>query len=141
MESFYATRTDEMLRAHGLSRTQGRIALLKLLASQKAPVSSAFLLRKLGTSWDETTLYRALNTFVTYGILAQFDFGHGHAHYEIAHDKPHHHHAVCESCGHIEDIPAHDSPQLTASALKAARGFKRFTRHSLEFYGLCTKCT
>lgn len=138
--SLYAARTDEMLRAHGLSRTNARVAILQLLASEVRPVSTGYLLQKLANELDEVTLYRALATFEKEGMVARFDFGHGHAHYELAHEKPHHHHAICNSCGRIDDIPAHDTPLLTKQALKAAPQFKSFSRHSLEFYGDCVSC-
>lgn len=138
--SLYSDRADEILQAHSLSRTPGRIALLQLLAAQKRPVPMEFLKKSLSKRVDETTLYRSVDTFIAEGILVQFDFGHGHAHYELAHDKPHHHHAVCERCGRIEDIPAQDSRTLTTTTLKKAPSFASFNRHSLEFYGLCVSC-
>lgn len=143
--SLTSERTDELLQAHGLRRTPGRIALLKLLTAEKRPVTVGYLQIKLqrgaqAIDMDTVTLYRALEAFLERGIVVQFDFGHGHAHYELAHDRPHHHHAVCESCGKIEDVPAQDRPDLMAATLRKAAGFVRLDRHSLEFYGLCVSC-
>ncbi|MDB4992271.1 MAG: hypothetical protein JWL75_516 [Parcubacteria group bacterium] len=138
--SLYADRADEFLQAHKLSRTPGRIALLKFLAAQRRPVSVEYLRRNLKNELDQVSLYRALEAFVERGMVVQFDFGHGHAHYELAHDRPHHHHAVCESCGTIEDIPAQDRRDLLKSTLQKSPGFAQLTRHSLEFYGLCVSC-
>ncbi len=138
--SLNSERSDEILQAHGLSRTPGRIALLQLLAAQNRPVPMDYIKKSLKERVDETTLYRTVDTLIEYGILVQFDFGHGHAHYELAHDKPHHHHAVCESCGMIEDVVAEDSRTLTSDTLKKVPSFTSFNRHSLEFYGLCVSC-
>ncbi len=138
--NLYADRAEDFLQAHRLRRTPGRIALLKELATAKGPVSIEYLQNRLGKDLTVANLYRALEAFVKVRMVIRFEFGNGRAYYELANNTLHHHHAVCESCGHIEDIPAHDSPQLTAMALKSARGFSRFTRHSLEFYGLCTTC-
>lgn len=74
-------------------------------------------------------------------MIIRFEFGSGRAFYELAHDKPHHHHVVCEKCGIVEDVPAQDSPQLTRMALRHARRFSSISRHSLEFYGRCVECT
>lgn len=128
-----------LLTKHGLRRTQGRISLLELLAAQERPVSIEFLQRKLSRELDPVTLYRALDAFFREGIVARFDFGHGHTHYELAQGRPHHHHAVCEQCGRIEDVPAGHSP-VHAGTLRGVPSFSSFTRHSLEFYGLCTSC-
>jgi Fe2+ or Zn2+ uptake regulation protein len=111
-----------------------------LLAAEKRPVSMEYLVKKLGSDMDQVTLYRALEAFLERGMIVQFDFGHGHAHYELAHDRPHHHHAVCESCGKIEDIPAQDPLDLMKVTLRKAPGFARLNRHSLEFYGQCVSC-
>lgn len=137
--TLYSDRTEELLQAHKLSRTSGRIALLKLLAVQERPVSVEFLQRNLG-ELDQVTLYRALDAFIERGMVVQFDFGHGHAHYELTHDRVHHHHAVCNSCGKIEDIPAQDRPDLMKTTLQKTPGFAQLNRHSLEFYGLCVSC-
>ncbi len=140
MDTIYAERADEMLQIHGLSRTPGRIALLKLLAHEDRPVSSDYILKKLANDLDEATFYRATKAFEAEGMIVSYDFGHGHAHYELAHNKPHHHHAVCTQCGRIEDIRAHDAADLISRALKDSKHFTSFSRHSLEFYGRCTSC-
>lgn len=137
----YSTHTEELLQAHGLRRTPGRIALLKTLAREKKPVTLEYLQHKLDSELDPTALYRALTAFEAAGIIIRYDFGHNHSHYELAHERPHHHHAVCTHCGKIEDIPAHDAPDLTTRALKSAPTFKTFIRHSLEFYGTCISCS
>lgn len=140
MDPIYAHHADAMLAAHGFKRTPGRIALLERLAKETKPVTAEYLEKKLAGKIDRGTLYRSLDAFVKARVIDSYDFGHGHAHYELHATKPHHHHAVCENCGKIADVPAHDSPQLTASALKHMEGFTRITRHSLEFYGFCATC-
>jgi len=132
--------TKEVLALYGFRGTPGRVALYELLALQVAPVTAEYLERELGASLDRGTLYRALEAFIEEGMVIEYDFGHRHAHYELAHEKPHHHHAVCGTCGKIEDIPAHDTPHFTRLALKDAHGFKSLDRHSTTFYGRCTSC-
>ncbi len=138
--SLSAKPTGDLLQAHGLRRTPARISLLKVLAAESRPVSVEYLQKKLKNTLDPVTLYRALEAFSKRGILVQFDFGHGHAHYELVHEKPHHHHAVCETCGKIEDVPAYDQTNLVSQALQKIPGFARLDRHSLEFYGQCVPC-
>ncbi|HWU24537.1 MAG TPA: Fur family transcriptional regulator [Candidatus Paceibacterota bacterium] len=136
----YKSRGPEMLQIHGLSRTKGRIALLKALAGAHGPVSIELLSERLSEELSLANLYRALEAFEERGIVNRFAFGNGRAFYELAHEKPHHHHLVCEKCGKVADVPANDAPHLDALALKHAPGFTHITRHSLEFYGLCTSC-
>jgi Fur family transcriptional regulator, ferric uptake regulator len=135
-----SSHLENVLQEYGFRKTGGRTELLSLLAAQQKPVTADFLESKLSHVLDRGTLYRALDAFTAAGILGRYDFGHGHAHYELAVTKPHHHHAVCEGCGVIEDIPAPHEQTLSSHALKHSRSFKSFTRHSLEFYGLCASC-
>lgn len=136
----YETRASELLQIHGLKRTGGRIALLKSLAQTRGPVSMDYLQEALSKELSRANLYRALEAFEKRGIVVRFEFGNGRAFYELAHEKPHHHHVVCESCGSVADVPAQDNPKLNATALRHAPGFTRIVRHSLEFYGLCAAC-
>lgn len=141
MDTIYTHHADAMLAAHGFKRTPGRIALLQRLAKETKPVTAEYLEKKLAGKIDRGTLYRSLDVFVQARMIDSYDFSHGHAHYELHASKPHHHHIVCENCGKVADVPAQDTPQLTTSALQQAKGFSRISRHSLEFYGLCTSCT
>jgi len=140
MDTMYAHHPDAMLAAHGFKRTSGRIALLERLAKETKPVTAEYLEKKLTGKIDRGTLYRSLDAFVQARLLDSYDFSHGHAHYELHASKPHHHHAVCENCGMVADVPAQDVPHMNEGALRNAKGFTRITRHSLEFYGLCTSC-
>ena len=50
-----------------------------------------------------------------------------------------HHHIVCVNCGEIKDIPM--EKDLAEEELKVIKkmGYKPIG-HSLEFFGLCSKC-
>ncbi|MBI4733738.1 MAG: transcriptional repressor, partial [Rubrobacteridae bacterium] len=50
----------------------------------------------------------------------------------------HHHHAVCERCGDIEDVDCFEGMRLIERQLKAI-DFK-VNAHMIEFFGLCKKC-
>lgn len=128
----------EQLRAAGLKATTQRRAVLDTLAASKTPRTAASLLTELGSIADQATLYRCLESFVSAGIVAQIDFRHGHAHYELV--RNHHHHIVCSSCGIIEDV---DECVLDTHMHALAKRSKLFTSpldHSLEFFGTCTQC-
>jgi Fe2+ or Zn2+ uptake regulation protein len=128
---------ESLLQTHGFRRTSGRLALLSLLAKQERPVRVEYLQQRLGTAMDAVTLYRALDAFVEARIVARYDFGHGHAHYELVGEAPHHH-AICEACGRIEEVRTH-LPHALAT-VQDVPSFANVSRHSLESYGQCVDC-
>lgn len=129
-----------LLRENGLRATPGRLALLTVLAKETRPRSVEDLLQALQGDMDKVTLYRALEALRDAGIVARVNLEHDHAHYELLVGRPHHHHAICRGCGHVEDIEVPHAPALEREAHKRTRGFSHIDRHSLEFFGLCRSC-
>ena len=129
-----------LLREHGLRATPGRILILKALSRETHPLAVDRLKEKLPSDTDTVTIYRTLEALRTAGLVERTDLQHGHAHYELMHGRPHHHHAVCRSCGVIEDIeiphPAHPEKE----AERVARTFASIDAYALEFFGTCTRC-
>lgn len=125
-----------ILRDAGLRATPGRVALIQALAHETKPVSVQQIERSLKGAMNQVTLYRALEALAATGIVSRVNLEHDHAHYELAVGRPHHHHAICRSCGHIADIDlAHEHfPE------KRVPGFARIERYSLELFGVCTDC-
>jgi len=89
---------------------------------------------------NQVTLYRALEALREAGIVARVNLEHEHAHYELSAGRPHHHHAICRGCGHIEDIEMPHPASPESEAKRRAKGFARIDSHSLEFFGLCRDC-
>jgi len=130
-----------LLRKSGLRATAGRIQLLKTLSREKNPVTIDYLANKLAGHLDTVTLYRALEALKAARIVERVDLQHGHAHYELLVDRPHHHHAVCRSCGTVEDIEIPHVARPEKEAERQAKKFSVIESYTLEFFGLCTSCT
>ncbi len=133
--------SESLLKERSLKLTQGRIDLLSLLMKETMPRTVEELHTLLKNSVNEVTLYRTLETFEEAGLVRKVELGHGHAHYEIIPGRAHHHHVICTSCGNIEDIDVKHSADLEKEARKLAKNFSSVTRYSLEFFGLCRKCS
>lgn len=130
-----------LLRTAGLRATHGRILLLDALARIDAPASIPQLKKRLGKDApDDVTLYRALDALAAAGIVIRADLQHGHAHYELAAGRKHHHHAVCKNCGRVEDIEVTHAAEPEREALRRTKGFASIDAYALEFFGLCMKC-
>lgn len=92
-------------------------------------------LTKRGVYVNRATVFRNLNAFVESGILKRMYID-SVARYELA-NLPHHHHAICERCGAVEEIRT-----CVENNLKGELKHKGFApkEHVLEVYGLCKHC-
>lgn len=127
-----------LLRKEGYKATEGRVALIFELAKRKEPQTILSLSKRLKSVFDETNIYRALESFVKSGFVRKIDFQKSHAYYELALGE-HHHHLVCAECGKIEDVDlCVDS--IEKKALKDSKSFSSIKSHSLEFFGICRQC-
>jgi Fur family transcriptional regulator, ferric uptake regulator len=128
----------KLLHSAGLKATSSRAAILEFLVRSGKPLSVKTIAEKLGVRIDQVTLYRTLEAFSVRKLARRVDFGHMHAHYEF--NGHHHHHLVCVVCGMTEDV-ACDLGALSGSVLRKSAHFKQVQDHSLEFFGVCKKCT
>lgn len=129
---------ETILKDAGFRVTPGRVAVLELLAESPTPLSTKDILGKVRhVQLDQATIYRMLTALREKGVVQLVNMEHDHTHWELA---SHHHHAVCEQCGAIVDISKCDLHKLEED-IKKVSGFSVLHRHSLEFFGLCTKCT
>lgn len=129
---------ETILKDAGFRVTTGRVAVLELLAVSPAPLTTKDILEKIKRArLDQATIYRMLTALKEKGIVQMVNMEHDHAHWELV---SHHHHAVCEKCGAVIDISKCDLHKLEED-IKKISGFTTIHRHSLEFFGLCAKCT
>lgn len=134
------TRTyEEELRGAGLSVTKQRLAIIKELKKARKPLSAEALADRVGDGVNQTTVYRALEQFVVARLARRIDLRENYALYESA--DHHHHHLVCHSCGHIEDVSDCLPGSLYERVLKKNPRFALIEDHALEFFGICTTCS
>ena len=132
----YAT----LLREAGLRATPGRIALLTVLEKEPMPLTVYQIESKLGGIMNQVTVYRSLEALYNVKIVKRVNLEHDHAHFELSAGREHHHHAVCRSCGYIENIEIPHSAKPEQEAFKQTKRFSMLDSYSLEFFGLCKKC-
>jgi Fur family ferric uptake transcriptional regulator len=130
----------DVLISVNLKVTKGRRAIIDLLASIAHPYDIQEIQKGLKLRHvllDTVTVYRIIEVFIQAGIVRQIDFREGKYRYELASD--HHHHFVCRNCGLIE--PIHDVcvAKEQYGLIENTHGVK-VEDHSLEFFGLCSKC-
>lgn len=93
--------------------------------------------RAIDPSINQSTVYRALRTFQTAGIVVVADTGGPEPYFEIAKPKPHHH-LHCRVCGREQEIGA-DDLESVVDHLASRYGFQVSTDH-IVFFGRCETC-
>ncbi|MDP2157255.1 MAG: Fur family transcriptional regulator [Nitrospirota bacterium] len=130
-----------LLRAAGLRATPGRILLLSVLEKEPKPLTVYQVEKKLNSAMNQVTVYRSLDALYRAQIVKRVNLEHDHAHFELAAGREHHHHAVCRDCGYIENVEIPHAPNPEQEAHKRTKGFSFLDTYSLEFFGLCKKCS
>ncbi len=124
------------LKSGKLKITPIRVKLLDVLEHVKEPLRVKDIVKTVRS--DIATVYRNLESLMKLGLVSQVFLDQKEAYFELK-DKKHHHHAVCENCGHMVDIKDLIHHKLDKAALDES-SFFRITRHSLEFFGICKSC-
>ncbi|WP_422665078.1 Fur family transcriptional regulator [Agrococcus beijingensis] len=134
------TETDaELLREHGLRVTQGRLAVLDVLAGMPHADAES-LHRGLAAAGHETSVqsvHNMLGDLTVAGLVRRFEPERSPARYERRVDD-NHHHAVCARCGKVEDVDCivGEAPCLHADA---PPGFT-VEAAQVTFVGVCADC-
>jgi len=135
-------RFEKILRENKLKVTQPRLQVLAMVAEKKAAISQPELEKKLGSSIDRVTLYRALSAFEEKGILHKIFDLQGTATYALCSNScthQHHHdqhlHFLCERCNNVFCLDEFVLPQINLPA--------GYTLNSVHVHaiGLCPSCS
>lgn len=126
-----------LFRAKKVPLTHQRLAVYEELTGRRDHPSAEALyesLKKPYPSLSLATVYKTLQTLHEMGMVARVDSPTAQARYDAIVET--HHHAVCGSCGRIEDL---FDPRLDRLPQPKTEGF-RVLGHSVHFHGLCAKC-
>lgn len=131
---------EDILKASELKTTKNRLAILKILDASSGPMTAEEVYSMVAkeVQMSLSTAYRTLGTLSDKGILLKNLSQDGKTYYQF-NNHQHKHQLVCTMCN--ETISIEDCP-LTCmeEALIRKTGFV-ITGHSLEFLGICPKCT
>lgn len=125
--------------------TQTREAIISCFCSEKKPLNAAdiiSLLTKQEKKVNKTTVYREFDFLCAQGIIKPVQIDSTTEHYELAHQR-HHHHLVCIGCKKIIDFTPpqdiEDGVRVVIADLERKTGFK-IHDHSFELFGRCEEC-
>lgn len=127
----------EQFKAKGVPLTHQRLAVYEELSARRDHPSAEALYASLKREYPSlslATVYKTLQTLHEMGMVARVDSPTAQARYDAIVSP--HHHAVCTSCGRIDDL--FDS-RFDGLPPPKAPGFES-AGYSVHFHGLCAKC-
>jgi Fur family ferric uptake transcriptional regulator len=122
--------------------TKGSQKVLQILEKTTALSTAQDIHALLRKEDDEapglTTVYRALESLASLGLVQAVDLGDGEKRFELVTPGEHHHHLVCDACKdsvHLDQCLIQD----LESAIRSKYGFE-VRGHILELFGICKRC-
>lgn len=130
----------EILKSVELKNTKKRQTILSILEKAHKPLTAEEIYDKtmVLTRMSFSTVYRTLGALTEKQILMKELMQDGKTYYQF-NNHNHKHHLVCNICGEI--IPVDDCPLHNLENDLASKTGYIITGHSLEFNGVCPKCT
>jgi Fe2+ or Zn2+ uptake regulation protein len=134
----------EKLEQEGFRPTKPRRIVVNEIVTREAPFTSAELLESVQTRYPgvgRATVFRTLDLLGRMGILQRIhqDADGGRCHAYLACGDTHHHHLICNGCGHVTDF--HEEAILDALVREIERHTAyKIEGHRLELVGLCPDC-
>lgn len=138
------TRREEMartLKEAGFKLTPQRLAIIELFSADHSHPTAQELFERLQKRFPTmsfATVYNTLDSLAKTGLSGTLRLG-GAARFDP--NTTPHHHAICDACGMVADIPAVESPSRKSdeALTQAAPGF---SVRSIErtYHGLCGRC-
>jgi len=135
-------RFQGYLRSRGLKMTRAReLVFREILSTPGIHPNADEIRRRLRAKKKEiglATIYRTLNLLVRSGLVAAFDLGEGHSHFEPEWNETAHGHLICLSCGRVQEF-AQAGIQEAIHRIGAEKGY-RLDKFSLQVFGFCRDC-
>jgi len=133
------TEVGDMLRAHGLRRTAGRMKVLSVLMGSRRPLSHAMVHERVGAAaMDRVSVYRALEAFVEAGFVHRAFIDDRTSVFELSDrctDRQCHPHFLCRECGKVTCMTEVNMPL----AKGLPEGY-RIERQKVFIEGTCAAC-
>ncbi|MFZ2681564.1 MAG: Fur family transcriptional regulator [Patescibacteria group bacterium] len=129
------------LQTAGFKITKLRAALLEIFSTKHQPLTLEELnvyLKDREVAVHRATLYREIDFLTKQKLIHAVVLSDTKLRYEWS-QLDHHHHAVCLQCHKITDV-AIDETVHELDELVASQHNFQVTRHTLEFFGLCSQC-
>jgi Fe2+ or Zn2+ uptake regulation protein len=131
------------VRERGLKLTPQRLAIVQELAGDPTHPTAQELFERLLPglpTMSFATVYNTLDALRAAGACVSLSFAPGAARFDP--NMGEHHHAVCDRCGLVRDVPAEAAEASAARAVRSLAAAPGFEIRSVErvYRGLCAAC-
>jgi Fur family peroxide stress response transcriptional regulator len=137
------TRENGMLadlRRAGLKLTAQRVAIVRELADDLSHPTAQELFERLRPAFPTmsfATVYNTLDALARVGLIGSLRLGSA---VRFDPNTTAHHHAVCDRCGSVLDLPAEEPSPASRAAIARGSGFSVRVEQRI-YRGLCGRCT
>ncbi len=128
------------LRQRGFKVTKARTRILELFQNSHAISVPEIVkqLKKESLLVNKSTIYREIDFLLKQNLIRRVDFRERGIKYEFVSHK-HHHHLICVVCKTVQDFELDKDLDSEEDKIKKDKNFQ-VLNHSLEFFGLCSRC-
>ena len=130
----------ELLRRAGKRVTPQRVLILEAMREAGGHLDADEIYRLVRPKMPRlslSTVYRTLNMLKEAGLVDELHLGEEHHHYELRHERGHHH-LICRGCGKVIEFECPFSEELIRS-LGEEHDFE-VTGIQLDVMGYCAEC-
>ncbi len=131
-----------VLRSLRLKVTPRRLAVMNCLGEERAYLSAEEVWHRVRPrlgSIGLPTVYRILDELAGAHIVTRIFRSDRKQYYFLCPNQEHHHHFVCDSCRHVEDMDLCGLDGMTREIVRRSGG--RVLSHILQVNGLCAECS
>jgi len=134
----WVERATRRLDEAGLRSGGSRRQVVELLASEPCALTALEIDRRL-ESVGRATVYRTLDQLERLHLVQRVDIGGDAAGYERLDADEHHHHLVCENCGHLAPFASEQLEEAIAAI--GRRSDFAVVAHDVVLRGTCASCS
>ena len=127
---------ESHLKQNSMFFTKERKIILEQIFQQSDHFSADelfFDLQQKKINISRSTVYNTLNQIKKIGILAEADFGHGHAHYELTLGVPNHIHLICSKTHKVDEVISDELEALIEKICKKNKFDLKY--HKIQLFG------
>ena len=133
---------EQILKTNGLSVTQPRVQIIKILQDSSSPIGIDAIINKTNGKMAISSAYRIIADLLDADLINTFQSPDNKLLVELVeNNKIHHHHLYCQSCKKVLDIEIDEVLEKNIESLIqkiSKQNNIKIVDHSFELFGTCS---